>query len=46
MILALDVYYYETDQNSFGAKSVGILFENWNDTKPKETIKPSIKKKK
>ncbi len=39
MILALDVYY-----NDKGAKSVGVLFEKWEDTKPKETIIENIEK--
>ncbi len=33
MILAIDVYYYEK-----GAKSVGILFQNWADDEAKQII--------
>ncbi|WP_299248064.1 endonuclease V [uncultured Aquimarina sp.] len=31
MILAIDVYYYSTK-----AKAVGVIFEKWNDSRPKE----------
>ena len=37
MILAVDVYYFEGK-----AKAVGILFEDWVDTQPKQTIEASI----
>lgn len=37
MILAVDVYYYET-----AAKSVGVLFEKWEDSEPYAIISAYI----